>query len=174
MLAWIDRNRDRVLHPLSWLATSVIVLSIDYAFGPVIQFHTLFIIPVSLAAWLNGHWAGVTLAIVLSLVRLYLATVLDPPWTLAESVINAMIRTAVLGSFAVLVARVRHTLTLAREVEILRGLLPICGFCKKIRDQQEVWQPLEQYISERSEAEFTSSVCPECARRHYPETFDRR
>ncbi len=44
----------------------------------------------------------------------------------------------------------------------LRGLLPICAYCKKIRDHHNGWEQLERFISERSEAEFTHSICPDC------------
>lgn len=54
------------------------------------------------------------------------------------------------------------------HVKTLRGLLPICASCKKIRDDQGYWQHLECYIQEHSEAEFTHGICPECMARLYP------
>jgi hypothetical protein len=55
-------------------------------------------------------------------------------------------------------------LTLAlTEVKNLKGMLPICGHCKKIRDDQGYWSQIESYISEHSEATFTHGVCPDCA-----------
>ena len=50
----------------------------------------------------------------------------------------------------------------------LRGLLPICTSCKKIRDNQGYWNQLEIYIREHSEAEFTHGLCPECVKKFYP------
>lgn len=58
----------------------------------------------------------------------------------------------------------------AAEIRSLQGLLPICCHCKKIRDDASVWQPLEVYISDRSAAEFTHSICPVCLDRHYPQS----
>lgn len=55
------------------------------------------------------------------------------------------------------------------EVKKLGGLLPICASCKKIRDDKGYWNQLEDYIRKHSEAEFSHSVCPECARKLYPE-----
>jgi two-component system, OmpR family, sensor histidine kinase VicK len=55
------------------------------------------------------------------------------------------------------------------EVKTLSGLLPICASCKKIRNDTGYWQAVEVYIKEHSQAEFTHSICPECARRLYPE-----
>lgn len=51
--------------------------------------------------------------------------------------------------------------TLAR-VKQLEGILPICMYCKKIRDDQEQWQQMEEYISQHSEANFSHGLCPEC------------
>lgn len=56
-----------------------------------------------------------------------------------------------------------------QEVKTLSGLLPICTSCKKIRDEDKNWQPIEDYIAGHSEADFTHGICPECARRLYPE-----
>lgn len=58
------------------------------------------------------------------------------------------------------------------EIKILSGLLPICSSCKKIRDDRGYWNQMEVYIQDRSEAQFTHGICPECARDYYPELFD--
>jgi hypothetical protein len=57
------------------------------------------------------------------------------------------------------------------EVHLLRGLLSICASCKRIKDEREVWQPLEVYIQAHSEAKFSHGVCPDCLRKLYPEHF---
>ncbi len=56
-----------------------------------------------------------------------------------------------------------HDLEMAlRQVKQLRGLLPICMYCKKIRKDEDYWQQVETYISEHSEAEFSHGICPDC------------
>jgi len=55
------------------------------------------------------------------------------------------------------------------QVKVLRGLLPICMFCKKIRDDANTWRRIEDYVTENSEAMFSHSMCSECAKREYPE-----
>jgi hypothetical protein len=55
------------------------------------------------------------------------------------------------------------------EVRTLRGLLPICSNCKRIRDDQGYWSSIEKYILEHTEAELTHGICPECQRKLYPE-----
>lgn len=56
-----------------------------------------------------------------------------------------------------------------RELHTLRGLLPICAWCKKIRNEEGYWQQVEAYIQEHSEAEFTHCLCPECFEKLTPE-----
>ncbi len=60
------------------------------------------------------------------------------------------------------------------QVRSLRGLLPICASCKRIRDEKGHWQALETYISGHSEAEFSHSICPSCAQNLYPEFMDKK
>lgn len=56
-----------------------------------------------------------------------------------------------------------------QKVKKLSGLLPICASCKKIRDDDGYWNEVESYIRDRSEAEFSHGICPECARKLYPD-----
>lgn len=55
------------------------------------------------------------------------------------------------------------------KVNTLSGLLPICSTCKKIRDDQGYWQQVEVYINEHSDANFSHSICPDCASSYYKE-----
>ncbi|MGO9569809.1 MAG: hypothetical protein ACLP5H_19930 [Desulfomonilaceae bacterium] len=57
------------------------------------------------------------------------------------------------------------------QVKRLSGFLPICASCKKIRDDKGYWQQVEAYIRDHSEVEFSHSLCPECAKKLYPELF---
>jgi hypothetical protein len=56
-----------------------------------------------------------------------------------------------------------------QEVKTLRGFLPICANCKKIRNDEGYWQQIEGYIQEHSEAVFSHGICPACADLLYPE-----
>jgi hypothetical protein len=49
----------------------------------------------------------------------------------------------------------------------MRGLIPICASCKKVRDDQGEWHQVEQYVHQHSEAEFTHGICPDCVQRLY-------
>jgi len=56
-----------------------------------------------------------------------------------------------------------------KEIKTLRGIIPICSHCKKIRDDKGYWSQIESYISEHSEAEFSHGICKDCAEEYYPE-----
>jgi hypothetical protein len=58
------------------------------------------------------------------------------------------------------------------ELRVLEGMLPICSFCKKVRVEDDRWMQIERYVAERSDSDFTHSLCPECMEEHYPETED--
>jgi CheY-like chemotaxis protein len=58
------------------------------------------------------------------------------------------------------------------RVKTLRGLLPICASCKKIRDDQGYWQQVEVYLRQHSEAQFSHGICPDCAKKLYPQLFE--
>jgi len=66
----------------------------------------------------------------------------------------------------VLIGELQKALT---EVKTLRGFLPTCAHCKKIRDEAGEWHQLEHYIQDHSEAKFSHGICPECTDLHFPE-----
>ncbi len=53
------------------------------------------------------------------------------------------------------------------EIKMLRGIVPICSFCKRIRDDEGNWSEVEVYVSKYSEARFSHGFCPECGKKHY-------
>ena len=55
------------------------------------------------------------------------------------------------------------------HVRTLQGLLPICMHCKKIRNTKDYWVQVEVYIGERTDAQFSHGLCPECMAKYYPE-----
>jgi len=61
-----------------------------------------------------------------------------------------------------LAERVQELEEALTKVKMLQGLLPICLYCKKIRDDQNYWQQLDKYISQHSEAKFSHGICPDC------------
>jgi DNA-binding response OmpR family regulator len=70
---------------------------------------------------------------------------------------------------AKLVRRQKKLQKALARIKTLRGLIPICSFCKKIRNDRGFWEQVEQFVSHHSEADFTHGICPECVKIHYPE-----
>ena len=60
------------------------------------------------------------------------------------------------------------------NVKTLSGLLPICSACKKIRNDKGYWEHIEEYIAKHSGADFSHGICPECAKKMYPEVFNKK
>ncbi len=69
-----------------------------------------------------------------------------------------------------LISELRDALS---KVKQLSGMLPICASCKKIRDDNGYWNQIEAYISDHSEALFSHGICPDCAKKLYPEIYDQ-
>ena len=65
-----------------------------------------------------------------------------------------------------LIKELQNALT---EIRALRGILPICSFCKKIRDDKGYWEQVDVYISKHSRADISHSICPECMKKNYPD-----
>jgi sigma-B regulation protein RsbU (phosphoserine phosphatase) len=63
---------------------------------------------------------------------------------------------------AELAARVKELELALTNVKLLQGLLPICCYCKKIRDDKNYWQQVDTYVADHSEAQFTHGICPDC------------
>jgi hypothetical protein len=165
MVKWLDgMQRAGVGHA----ALVALLLAIDYLCFPLIRFPILYLIPVVLVTQSRPAW-GFGLAVSLPLVRLGFAGLWPVSWDLAIAVINALIQILALVTLAWLVQRI---MLQARELRTLRGLLPVCCLCKKIRDQHNTWEPMEVYLAAHSEARFSHSFCPECARAYYGELLE--
>ncbi len=54
-----------------------------------------------------------------------------------------------------------------KEIKTLRGILPLCSYCKKIRDDNGYWEQVDVYIHKHSQADISHSICPDCAKEHY-------
>ena len=77
---------------------------------------------------------------------------------------------------AELLARVKTQFKLKQafdEIRTLKGFIPICANCKKIRDDKGYWESVEEYIGKHSDAVFSHSICPECTKKLYPDIYDK-
>lgn len=96
-----------------------------------------------------------------------------PAQALLFAALPALAALVCFGLTSLNLQRVEHNLEVAaHELRLLRGVIPICAGCKRVRDGDGPaagWMPLDEYVRARSQAEFSHGLCPACARRLYPE-----
>lgn len=161
--------------PVWIVVVACLVLLADYFTGPAINFPILYLVPVMLAASYSGLRLALFLAVLMPLSRIYFVTRWGVPYLEMYLGANTITRIVILVLLAVLTERVaRQMRLLAREVQQLTGLLPICAFCKKIRTGDNEWVQIERYITDHSQAEFSHGYCPECAEKHFGEFLKSR
>ncbi len=73
-----------------------------------------------------------------------------------------------------LTKRIKSLQDAMAHIKRLQGILPICMYCHKIRNDQETWERIEEYITEHSEAQFSHGLCPECAKKYYSEYLPKK
>ena len=162
------------IHPGWWIALGAVLLWWDHYSGFDSPFPLLYTLPVILAAWYSGMWAAIGVGIAVPFFRiLTLILSQSPPADLAAHVLQTVFRGTVVLIIGLWFARLAgFERDLSRQVRVLEGMLPICAFCKSIRNESGKWENLESYISRRSEAEFSHGVCPSCGSAHYPGMLD--
>jgi hypothetical protein len=162
------------LHPLWWLAAGVALLGLDWVLGLDTLFPTLYVIPVVVAAWYSGPAPATGLAIGLPIAHIaFLIARATPAQPLAAGIAMTTARAAIIFVMALWFARfAEHERELQHRLQTLEGLLPICMFCKKIRNENGEWERLEAFISKRSQAQFSHGFCPSCGQTHYADFVD--
>ena len=146
----------------------------DYLTGPYFQFPAIYVVPVTAAAWFSGAPVGLALAVVLPLIRLaFMLTLWGEPWDATTIIATAVTRVGVFAFMAVMAARLAdHERSLAREVKVLASLLPVCTYCRQIRDADDNWTTLEAYAAQAKNS-FSTGICPDCTRTRFPEYAPR-
>jgi hypothetical protein len=160
-----------ITRPATHIVIGLGILALDLLTPPSLTFPILFVLPVALSALFCSRRLAYVLAVLLPFGLFLIAIFVDTPGSIAAPAVNALIRAGVLSFLGFLVA---HTAHLSREIKVLRGRLPICMWCKRIRDEDGSWQKLETYIAEHSEADFSHGLCAECKQEHYGDLFDKK
>jgi hypothetical protein len=153
-------------HPAPHIALGALILLVDLVTDRMLMFPILFVIPVATCAWNSSARVAYFLAFALPLIRFSLVVFVEGTPNLTAAIINALIRIALLVMVAYFVHRIVRQ---NREIKQLKGILPICMFCKSIRTPDDQWVQLETYISSHSEANFSHGFCPQCGKDHYGE-----
>lgn len=158
------------------LGLTAVIGLVDLETGIEYSLLVCYFIPVALAAWNLGGIASVVVSLFGVLVW-FAADIYSGHAYASHSlaVWNTLILLCSLLSIAWAVWRARQSLVKERRVsaelrqtlarlKILEGLLPVCASCKKIRDDQGEWQPMELYLREHAQVTFTHGLCPKCAK----------
>ena len=159
-----------------------VIGGLDYLTGPDLGFFIFYFLPIALVAWYVGRGPAMLVAC-LCTAAWFLVEELSGPrvsWWGARAW-NAGIRGVTFVLMAGLVARMRGAVeterrlnaALARQLQQVQGLLPICAACKRIRNDQGYWEQVEAYFREHAGVEFTHGICPACRQKLYPELYDR-
>jgi hypothetical protein len=83
-----------------------------------------------------------------------------------------IVSTILVFGIVYLIKLIKELTEALNSIKILKGFLPICASCKKIRDDKGSWVQMENYITQHSEAIFSHGVCDECAKKLYPSYFN--
>ncbi len=153
------------------IAPSVVVLGfVDYVTGYEFGFFLFYFLPIAIAAWKVGPTCSYLISILSSIVW-FLSDISSHSYS---SVLFAFWNTTMVLLCFLIIAYSTSTIQFLlqekndtsrprlSQVKTLSGLIPICASCKKIRDGKGDWQRIEEYIEERTNAEFTHGLCPEC------------
>ena len=150
--------------------------------GTRITMAPFYLIPITLVTLRSSRTAGLLTSIVCGVMWISMDVRTPGYLFLWLDAWNNLLRVGVFVSSALLLSRLKGDMiremklnaelqAALAEVHQLSGLLPICAWCKRIRDDDGNWQQIESYITVHSEADFTHGICPECAREHQRQTI---
>ncbi|MDH4068939.1 MAG: hypothetical protein OEV30_00805 [Ignavibacteria bacterium] len=167
-------NRIRTMHTLIKMTVAVLLMSLvallDYLSGSELSFSIFYIFPVLATSWFVGHRAALTMAVLSSAVWLAVDTAagatyshyLIPIW-------NALVRLIFFVVVGVVVPHLRLEIQHSHlALKRLTELLPMCAWCRNIRDAEGAWSSLEEYIETHTGSEVTHGICPRCIDKHFP------
>ena len=158
----------------------VLALSIgglDLATGNDISFSIFYLAPVCFLTWKVGKWHGVANAILCAFVWFFADHLASSRTSGPLLLWNASVRFGYFLGFSLVLTSLKdlqnqQSTTILRleqtlsENKTLKGLLPICAWCKKIRDDQGYWKKFETYFESHSEIDFTHSICSDCLKKY--------
>jgi hypothetical protein len=151
----------------------------DFLTGVRLSVAPLYLVPIGIVSLRASRSAAITISIIAGMTWMFLDFLSPGELTWIEDVWNITMRSGVFILFALTLARIKadrlretklnsDLQAALLEVKQLSGLLPICAWCKRIRDDEGEWESIETYISDHSAADFTHGICPDCAQRVHP------
>ncbi len=176
MVDWLGKTSELKIIGISLIILIGIGL-LQTLTGTKVAMAPFYLIPIALVTLRSTRTAGLLTSIVCGVMWISM-DVRSPEYRfLWLDAWNNLLRVGVFVSSALLLARLKGDMVremklnadlqaALAEVKQLSGLLPICAWCKRIRDDEGDWQQIETYITIHSEADFTHGICPDCARKH--------
>ncbi|MGE5172862.1 MAG: hypothetical protein ACM3MD_03440 [Betaproteobacteria bacterium] len=178
-------KQPREYHLAISILFTLVIGFLDYWTGFEYRMKIFYLMPISYATWFIGKKTGIACSTWPVMTMLFSVIVSgknygNPPaeiWNIAMYLAFFIIVTLLLSKLRItmqqragLITKLQNALNAVKE---LSGILPICANCKKIRDDEGYWHDVDVYISRHTKAEFTHSICKECANKLYPSLFDK-
>jgi len=95
------------------------------------------------------------------------------PYDVEELQVRISVGRKVVELQSLLAGRIVELQAALGHIKTLKGLLPICMYCKKIRDDKQYWQQVEQYVTSHTEAQFSHAICPDCYKKYIQPELDK-
>ena len=95
------------------------------------------------------------------------------PYNVEELQVRVGVGCRVVEMQAIMARQIKELQSAMAHIKTLQGILPMCMYCKKIRDDKQYWQQVEGYISEHTEAHLSHGVCPDCYKKHMQPELDK-
>jgi hypothetical protein len=177
-------KRSRGFHSTTGLVLLLVIGIADYLTGFEFRLEPFYLIPLAFAAWYIDRNTGyIFSAITVGIITLSDALTGRTFGHVLLELWNVLMHLGFYLVVVFLLSRLRSTMqeraTLIqelrdslKEVKELRGILPICASCKKIRTDKGYWQNVEEYISHHTNVEFSHGICEDCAKKLYPQLFN--
>ena len=157
------------------ISLTLAVAIVDYVTADEIEVVPFYLLPLAIAAWHLGRVESIGAALFCTATWLIEVRLSDRP--VSNALVPYWNALMLLGTFSTvvillgslrrasaeqkrLIADLQSTLA---HVKTLGGLLPICAWCKKIRDDSGYWLAVEAYLQDHSDAAFTHGICPDCS-----------
>jgi hypothetical protein len=172
-------RRDVLVVALSVLV-SLAISWLDAFTGERYELFVLYFIPVGFSVWWAGRGAGVLLSLVSAAGWFESDVAARASYSIPIESWDVLMRLFSFLAIALALSVIKVELLRERtlraelakamaEIKQLSGVLPMCSFCRKIRNESNRWVPLETYIAEHSEATVSHGLCPRCYKKHYSE-----
>ncbi len=171
-------KKNRWLIVIACIAASLVIDWLDYVTGETYELFILYYLPVGLVAWHVNRTAGLLMGILCTATWFQSDYLSHARYSLFVGTWDTAMRFVSFVGLAWILSKVQTELAREKrlndelaeamaQIKTLTGILPMCSFCRKIRDDKNQWVPLESYISKHSDAQVSHGLCPICYKKHY-------